>query len=426
MKGGLDAPPILTALRCAARRRLKARSFDFEIVGRSETRQLLVDVSVIVKQDARTGIQRVVRALFGNLTTLLSKDLTVQPVFASRDHGFCRAEFTMDGRFVIAGSSARARQPVSVRNGDIFLGLDLAANILPSVEHELADWRRKGVTINILIYDLLPMSNPEWFPKRTATNFKKWLGVVARQADRCICISQDVAYKLARELHSRQIEQMPSIAFIPLGSDPQSSFPNKGLPQDIERLRDWLARHRAILSVGTIEPRKGHEQLLAAMSDLWRDRSQCDLGLLLVGKPGWKTQALQQSLRQNPELGDRLIWLEDTSDELLSEIYDKAAGYISASHGEGFGLPLVEALKHGLPVLARDIPVFREIGGALFDYFTDDAPAALASQIERWMDAPRPPSRPDVAALSTWADSAAAIARCIRSADAPPNQARVS
>jgi glycosyltransferase involved in cell wall biosynthesis len=105
--------------------------------------------------------------------------------------------------------------------------------------------------------------------------------------------------------------------------------------------------------------------------------------------------------------------LDRASDESLAELYASADGLIGASHGEGFGLPLIEALAHGTPVLARDLPVFHEIGGPLFDYFDDDSPDALAARIEAWAAAARRPSPAERAALPSWAESAAALMRQI-------------
>lgn len=401
--------PLLPSLRTALRRRMKALTLRFEPGIAPDARQLIVDVSVIFQQDVRTGIQRVVRALLGQLVAVAGPDLVVQPVFASRDHGYCRATLTSDGRIASAGNRPHLLQPVIARRGDVFLGLDLAAHLLPHAEADLARWRRGGVAINIMVYDLLPLLQPEWFTPRTARNFDRWLGVLTRQADRCICISRVVAEALSHELANRAAGPLPEITSIPLGSDLAASYPSSGLPGEMSALREWLNGHRVLLSVGTIEPRKGHQKLLAALTKLWQADPDSDIALLVVGRPGWKTEDLQAQLRQHPEQGKRLIWLDEASDELLTELYANVAGLVAASQGEGYGLPLIEALAHGAPVLARDLPVFREIGGSLFDYFHEDAPELLAGRLQAWL---KEAQRPTVAALATlprWADSAKAL-----------------
>ncbi|OYQ25073.1 hypothetical protein CHU93_14680 [Sandarakinorhabdus cyanobacteriorum] len=405
--------PLLPAIGTALRRGVKRLAFRHEPAAVPAARQLFVDVSVIVQKDARTGIQRVVRALLAQLMAGAGPDVVVQPVFASRDHGYARAVVAGDGRISNASGRPDVLQPVVARRGDVFLGLDLAAHLLPHAEADLAQWRRDGVTIAVVVYDLLPLLQPDWFPPRTLRNFQRWLGVLARQADHCICISRTVADALASALSARAAAPLPHISTVPLGADLATSFPSRGLPYDVATLRQWLHRHRTLLAVGTIEPRKGHRQLLAALEHLWRAQPESDIALLLVGRPGWQTADLQAELRQHPERGRRLIWIDDASDELLGELYCATAGLVAASHGEGFGLPLIEALAQGAPVLARDLPVFREVGGDLFDYFADDAPQPLAARLQKWLAHRRRPDPGAIAALPRWADSAAALAACI-------------
>lgn len=410
MTGVVTPAPRWPALRSIIRRRIKASALEFQAPEKTGPRQMLVDVSVIIHQDARTGIQRVVRALLGQLLTYHGPNLVVRPVFATRDHGYCVATLDDDGNLLNTGLRSRSLQPAAPKRGDVFLGLDLAAHVLPYTELDLARWRAGGVSINVMVYDLLPLLRPAWFPPRTHSKFKKWIDVLARQADCCICISADVAGNLAAELRRRGHSVLPAMPIIPMGVDITASRPSTGLPDDVSALRAWVRQHRALLCVGTVEPRKGHEQLLKAFSNIWATYPAEDVGLIVVGKPGWKTSKLQQALREHPEQGKRLIWLDQVSDEMLSELYVTTAGLVAASHGEGFGLPLAEALAHGAPVLARDIPVFREVGAGHFDYFVDDRPEALAARIMQWLEQARRPSASVTQAQPRWSDSARVLA----------------
>lgn len=402
-------PPRLIAVRSALRRLIMAPRFRAEAAAHPGCRQLLVDVSTIVRADVRTGIQRVVRALLGQLVNADIPGVIVQPVFASRNHGFAKADFRADGSVVNASRFANGLKPVAVRKGDIFLGLDLAAQMLPAVEVQLAGWRRAGVSVNMLVYDLLPISQPEWFSEKLVHNFQGWLGVVGRQSDRCICISAAVAHALADQLSSMNISPLPVIVTIPLGSDLDASFPSLGLPDDFSVLLDWMRSGQTILTVGTIEPRKGHSKLLDALDHIWRSDPGSDIALLVVGRAGWRTEQLQGRISSHSENGKRLVWLDQVSDEFLSKIYQTCAGLIAASHQEGFGLPLVEAAANGAPILARDIPVFREVGGPMFDYFQNDTPTALADRIRHWLSDTKPPSEREIGALPRWEESAAAL-----------------
>ena len=93
---------------------------------------------------------------------------------------------------------------------------------------------------------------------------------------------------------------------------------------------------------------------------------------------------LARRIRTHPELGRRLTWFEAGSDAELDYAYRHASALIFASRCEGFGLPLVEAMQCGLPALASDIPVFREIGGDYPVYFDPDDAASLRNAIRRF------------------------------------------
>jgi glycosyltransferase involved in cell wall biosynthesis len=135
--------------------------------------------------------------------------------------------------------------------------------------------------------------------------------------------------------------------------------------------------------VGTLEPRKGHRQALAAMERLWADG--VDANLVIVGKQGWRIDDLAQRIEQHQERGKRMFWLDGISDEMLEEIYRSCKALLAASEGEGFGLPLIEAAQHGLPIIARDIPVFREVAVGHAYYFRGEDPEALAHALRAWL-----------------------------------------
>jgi glycosyltransferase involved in cell wall biosynthesis len=145
--------------------------------------------------------------------------------------------------------------------------------------------------------------------------------------------------------------------------------------------------------VGTVEPRKGYLQAIAAFEHLWNEG--VDANIVIVGKEGWKDlpndlrrtiPEIVSRLRHHPELGRRLFWLEGISDEYLEKIYTASTCLIAASEGEGFGLPLIEAAQHKLPIIVRDIPVFREVAGNHAFYFSGKEPTDLAGAVVRWLE----------------------------------------
>jgi glycosyltransferase involved in cell wall biosynthesis len=269
------------------------------------------------------------------------------------------------------------------------------------------------VPIAVVVYDLLPHSHPEWFPPGVGPRYEAWLSLVLEVADQAICISRTVADALRAVCEARG-GRRPAIASFLLDAD----------------LDEWLLPVRSLsppsdpgeprfLVVGTIEPRKGHAQALAAFEALWARGSRA--GLIIAGRFGWGTEALVARLRAHPESGRRLLWIDSAGDADLLAAYLGSTALLAPSLGEGVGLPLVEAAAHRLPVLARDLPVFREVGGAGVYYFRGTAPAdraaALEDGIRRWRGGETPVPR--AVAAGRWRDSAHALLRALERADAP-------
>jgi len=132
-------------------------------------------------------------------------------------------------------------------------------------------------------------------------------------------------------------------------------------------LVESLASNPSYLMVSTVEPRKNHQYLLDTFDLLWAQGA--DVNLCIVGRMGWKVEALLRRIEQHPEKNVRLFWWSDLSDDELLYCYGNAKMLLFPSFIEGFGLPLVESLSNGLPVLASDTPIHREIGGEQIGYF---------------------------------------------------------
>ena len=144
------------------------------------------------------------------------------------------------------------------------------------------------------------------------------------------------------------------------------------------------------LMVSTIEPRKNHAYLLDAFERIWAEDSEACL--CFVGKIGWKTEQLIERIRQHPQFQKKLFMFNDLSDRELEHCYTHARSLVFPSYVEGFGLPLVEAMQRGLPAMASDIPVFREIGGDSMVYFDLEQPETLARLIRQFEESGKFPA----------------------------------
>jgi glycosyltransferase involved in cell wall biosynthesis len=345
--------------------------------------QLLVDVTILAKYDARTGIQRVTRAILMALIADQPAGYRIEPVRAVADGYLYARRFS--SRCLGLPEDYLTDDPVEPEPGDIFIGLDWGADIVPPVKPWFLARRRHGTQIIFVAYDLLPVARPEFFPPEMSALANEWVKTVADVADGVICISRAVADEfcqwLGKELPRRL--QPLSLGYFHLGADLHASLPTTGLSSDASAILAKLRSRPSFLMVGTVEPRKGHRQALAAMEQLWT--KGLDLNLVIIGKQGWMTDRLEERIRQHPEYGRRLFWLEGVSDEMLEQVYRASHALLVPSEGEGFGLPLIEAAQYGLPIIARDIPVFREVAGEHAFYFTGGDPQSLADSLRTWI-----------------------------------------
>jgi glycosyltransferase involved in cell wall biosynthesis len=414
--------------------------------------QLLLDLSELVRHDARSGVQRATRGLLHALLAAPPTGWEVRPVYdaggyyayaaidadadadadaaadadnhgdpaggnAGGSAGAAARHDGQDGQSGPVGAPAFAHEaghdahgaqparhrrapegaevPLRVAAGDIFLGLDLTFESVARNQAALASLRAHGVRLYFIVYDLIPTRHPEWFVDGVVRAYEHWLRTIAVLADGLVAISRATADDLLDWL----AEQPPTratpllVGYAHLGADIAASAPSGGIGADDEAVLACLGGRPTLLMVGTLEPRKMQEQALEAFERLWADG--VELNLVIVGKPGWQVEQLATRLRQHAERGRRLFWLERASDELLLRLYEQSSALLAASRSEGFGLPLIEAARHGLPVIARDLPVFREVGGEHAWYFEAHDGAALAAALRDWLalrEAGRAPS----------------------------------
>jgi glycosyltransferase involved in cell wall biosynthesis len=368
-------------------------------------RQLLYDVTVLAESDARTGIQRVVRAVLVNLIENPPAGFRIEPVRMA-GHQFRYAR-----RFVAESldlpSAVLPDAPVEGDAGDIYLSIDWVPDRLPMVETWLSEFRLKGGRVVVGVHDLLPLQLPQYFPDFMPTVTRRWFETALRVADQFVCVSRVVADDVAHfgtALAGNPIAPV-AVDFFHNAADINASVPTSGRPADAHRILAALRARPSFLMVGTVEPRKGHVQVVKAFERLWREGS--DVALVIVGKKGWMVDSFEDLVRQNPEYERRLFWLQGISDEFLDEVYAASAALIAASAGEGFGLPLIEAALHKVPLIARDIPVFREVAGDHAFYFSGESPSALAESVSRWLNLSAKGKAPksDGMPIQTWAES---------------------
>ncbi|HUD28698.1 MAG TPA: glycosyltransferase [Novosphingobium sp.] len=345
-----------------------------------DCRRLYIDLAVISSDDGGTGIQRVVRALALALIEEASPSREVRFVAADRHSAYHVIAWP-------AGAAAVERETLRARPGDVFLGLDFSLEAVRRHRRQLARFRRDGGSLWFLVCDLLPVQRPEWFAPNNVTRYKAWLEVIAGISEGFLCISRQTESELQAELRERfDVSGGYRTRVVPMGHDiMESHAPSFQVTEGATTPDRFDMAAPFTLMVGTLEPRKGHADILAAFDELWRRGSK--ERLVLVGRMGWRVADLRARILDHPEYGGRLLWFDDVGDAELERIYRACRGMIIASHAEGFGLPLIEALGHRKPVLARDLAIFRQHEALGVRYFpAAAAPAQLADCIGDWMD----------------------------------------
>ena len=262
--------------------------------------------------------------------------------------------------------------------------------------------RRHGLRPVYFVHDLIPLTHPECCRPGEADKHRQRLLTMLNTGHGIIANSQATLEDLRRFARDAGLRLPPSVV---------AHLGVEALPAPAAQAPLTEAY---FVALGTIEARKNHLLLL----QLWRQMSEAGLPdlprLVLIGQRGWECEQVLDLLERCPALHGRVLELGDCGDAELANWLHHARALLFPSFVEGFGMPLVEALHAGVPVLASELPVFREIAGdvpeyldpldgpgwrrAVLDYARADSPLR-AAQLQR-MGAFRAPS---------WADHFATV-----------------
>jgi glycosyltransferase involved in cell wall biosynthesis/SAM-dependent methyltransferase len=373
--------------------------------------ELWIDVTMLSKTDGKTGVHRVVKNILTQLIVNPPDNISIRPIYMNEE-----------GQMLYANAYLRSAygnifvpekdETIEARKGDTYLGLDLTAHLFPQTNFVLQKWKSNGVKIAYVVYDLIAIRYPEFTYPAMAQAVGPWINGICQHAENLICISKAVADDLDEWIRENNPSRYGNvgISHFHLGAN---ILPNHGIDEklynygksNLSTVFNAIEKRKTFLSVSTIEPRKGYSQLLASFEQLWS--KGYDVNLVIVGKEGWNVSLFIEKIKNHPEINHRLFWLEGISDAVLDDLYYAATALVCASETEGFGLPLIEGAQHGIPIITRDLKVFREVAQEYAFYFKGTAPNELANAIIAWLDLYSKGSAPDSRGMPwlTWEQS---------------------
>jgi glycosyltransferase involved in cell wall biosynthesis len=239
-----------------------------------------------------------------------------------------------------------------------------------------------------LIHDLIPIEHPHYARPGQDARHRRRIAAVAAFADAVIVNS--AATGRALQPYLDRAGRAPPVLAAPLGVDPS---PHAAIQQ---------GERPFFVCLGTIEPRKNQRLLI----ELWR-RLVAEVGedaprLVLIGQRGWGSRGTLAALDRAADLRGSVFVHDHMPDAEVEQLLAGAAALLLPSHAEGFGLPLVEALAQGVPVLCSDLPALRETGGAVAEYLDPRDPSGWLGAIRDYAAAGSPRRAAQLRRLVTW------------------------
>ncbi len=223
--------------------------------------------------------------------------------------------------------------------------------------YPIPDWVHSlGRTATLIVHDLIPIRHPEWFVSDANKHTIAAIMNSALPTDWVVCVSESTrrdffAFRsdFPKE-HTRVAHLAAADIFVPT--------PLSDLLQTKLHIQG-----RYILSVCTIEPRKNIETVMAAYAILLHTGQDVPQ-LVLTGANGWKNASLMQQIRElSEQYPNKIILTGYATDEDLAQLYSGASVFVYPSLYEGFGLPPLEAMSCGCPVITSNISSLPEVVG---------------------------------------------------------------
>lgn len=350
--------------------------------------KLYIDVSNLISVNFVTGIQRVVREVVvrmlkkTEMETILLSCPKGQEDFDILDNEAFLNYFSLgkgNKTHIVSGNSCSIND---LEAGSVFFDIDSVWSSHQRRSQILPVLKRQGVKLAVYIYDIIPITYPQYCHENTAFFFMNYLAAYLQYADVILVSAQstlDAINDLSRQLNLPKVKGYVTW----LGSD--FATQEQTDEQVSVEARSIVKKGKYILCVGTIEPRKNHRLLLDAFDEKWVDMG---INLVFAGRIGWDVGDLEKRMQEHPYRNQRFFHLSGQNDATIDYLYRNAFIVAFPTFEEGFGLPMIEAIERGSVLIASNIPVLKEVGKEFCDYFNPHSTQEILALVDNYWEHP--------------------------------------
>lgn len=224
-----------------------------------------------------------------------------------------------------------------------------------------------------VIHDLTYIDLPQYVSAKLRSDLTRFVPVAIRRSSFIVSVSDFTKQRI----HDFYHEPLDTIITTPIPPAPSVQYTAVECKDTLVKLG---ITKPYIVTLGTIEPRKNVINLIEAYKQM--SKKQRDVySLVIAGRIGWYSEDTETAIKEAARNGYDVIHLGYVSDTDREILYQSATLFVSASHYEGFGMPVLEAMNYGIPCVISDIPVYREVAGDNARYFNQESPASIAKEI---------------------------------------------
>lgn len=245
-------------------------------------------------------------------------------------------------------------------------------DLFHGTNYDVPLWRQCATVLTI--HDLSHLLHPETHEKRSVMRARRRLPLMARTADAIVTPTESVRHEVCERLKAspEKVFAIPEAA--------RSCFRPMPFAETADARQRLAAGDDFLLTVGTIEPRKNLTVLVSAFAEVARALPQSNLKLVIAGGKGWLSGPLFTAIERSP-MRDRILLTDYLHDEDLRALYASCRAFIYPSLYEGFGLPPLEAMACGAPVIASRIAALTETSDEAARFFDPHSVGDLAKEI---------------------------------------------